>query len=70
MILDNKADIEIRTINGESTLHMACKKGHKDIVNILLNRQANINLRTKKMKNTHDFIHSFCDRMIYGESPC
>ena len=40
--------LDVRNSSGETALHIACKKGYQDIVEILLQYQANVEVRDEE----------------------
>ena len=49
MLLDHRAEIYVESdSNKDSPLTFACWKGHQDVVELLLERRANIDHRTKE----------------------
>jgi ankyrin repeat protein len=48
MLLDHKADINKQNSKGESALHAACYHGKLDIAQLLINRGAEVNIRSSE----------------------
>ena len=46
-LLNYKLDINKKDKDGNTSLHIACKKGNKDILNLLLNFRADTNIQNK-----------------------
>jgi ankyrin repeat protein len=44
MLLDKKADVNLKTVEGATPLHIACDIGHTDVVKMLLDNQADIHV--------------------------
>ena len=61
MLLDNSADIEMRTDYGGTALWSAARNGHTDVLDALIARGANvnqsINIRLIKHVKTHAYIY-------------
>ncbi len=58
MLLDRGADLEPRTGFGYTPLMIGCVLGYGDIVQMLLERGANVNLTDKNNRSCIDLVHS------------
>ncbi|GIX84602.1 ankyrin-1 [Caerostris extrusa] len=48
LLLQNGARVDVFDIEGRAGLHLAAEHGHADVIDILLNHKAFVNVRTKK----------------------
>lgn len=63
LLIEAKADVNIKEIDGQTPLHFACRLGRKDIIDMLIKAKANLNSKdTRGMTPLLWTLHSILNR--------
>ena len=62
VLLDNKADVNSRALNGFAPLHIACKKNRINVIELLLKHGALIEVKTEVCNNMFSLCN-YTDRL-------